>query len=594
MSDPASAPPAPSRAELWLKDRRRGVLAVLVGAALLLRIAAWVELRDTPCVHAAEWTQTDMHFFDEWARAIARGDWLSNAEYHPVMEWQKECARQLFAEQPEQRRLYSGTDEQAARGLWNRWSGGKQFHQEPLYVYLVAITYKIFGHEPRAVFLWQAALGVLSTVLVYLLARRLFGDLAGAIAGLLSVFYAPLMLNELALLRTSLTTFIGLALALGVDQALERGTLRAWFLAGLGFGVALLCQTTFGAFILGAAVLLVLKHRQDRRLLLRLGGVTAAGILLGISPLVVRNVSVGSPALGWASVGPFTFLMNNEASDDPDIGTQTMTPAQVRIMSRTEGRMSAIVAESLKSHPSGGWTWLLARKFAKFWHGYEEPDNQNLYYARKWSSTLNCSVPFAWISPLAIVGLALAAKDPKRSALLMAYILAGVAISVLAFPVSRYRVPFVEAMLPFAALTVVRALEWASARRWKPLAIATVSLVALGFWVARPLPAIHPLIYPAEYVAPYGYFWYPRMQAATSPGEALLVMERSLRVEPPELSQLAKRPPRVSTYQVELAGLYAGIYRTYADLLAATGRKEDAERATLFSKLLTAVSTLRP
>jgi 4-amino-4-deoxy-L-arabinose transferase-like glycosyltransferase len=592
----APAPPIPlQRAELWLKERRRFILAVLAAASIAIRLLTWAQLSDTPCVHAHEWSQTDMHFFDEWARAIAAGDWLSNAEYHPLMEWQKDVAKQWFGENPGERALHPGTEEEAARGLWNGWLGGKRFHQEPLYVYLVAITYKVFGADARGVFLWQAALGVLSNLLIYLLARRCFGELAGVIAAVFALFYAPLFFYEFALVRTTLTVFIGLGLAWLADRALEKGALREWFLAGLAFGAALLCQTTFATFILGSAILLVLRYRQDRRRLLRFAAVMAAGVAIGIAPLVIRNVAVGAPALAWSGVGPFTFLSDNEASFDPAAGSQGLSESQVRIMGRTNGRMSAIVEECLKSHPSGGWLWLMARKFAMMWHWYEEPDNQNFYYSRLHSSML-AHAPFTFfvISPLALVGLALASTDLRRSALLFLMVVGGVAVGVLALPLSRYRVPFVAAMIPFAAFAVVRAAMWASSRNWKPLAVLAAATGLLFAWTSRPLPPGHPLIFVAEYVAPYGYFWSPRLQKARSAGEALQIMEASLRVEPPELAELAKRPRIVSSYQVELAGAYVRIYRTYAQVLGAAGRKEDAERALRFSELLGTVAGLVP
>ena len=80
-----------------------------------------------------------------------------------------------------------------------KWAGGSTFYQEPLYAYLMAVTYKIFGGDHRWVFLWQLVLGVLTNVLIYLLARRMFGDLVGTVAGALAVLCSPMMFYELIL-----------------------------------------------------------------------------------------------------------------------------------------------------------------------------------------------------------------------------------------------------------------------------------------------------------------------------------------------------------------------------------------------------------
>ena len=54
--------------------------------------------------------------------------------------------------------------------LWDDWYGQKRFHQEPLYPYLVAATYRLWGDDVRHVFAWQLLLGWETNVLIYLLA----------------------------------------------------------------------------------------------------------------------------------------------------------------------------------------------------------------------------------------------------------------------------------------------------------------------------------------------------------------------------------------------------------------------------------------
>ncbi len=609
--EPAPVLTASQRAEAWLKGRRRFVLAVVIGASILLRLIYWLEMRNTPCVAAHEWTQTDMHFFHEWSQTIAKGDWLSNGEYHPLMAWQRVCAQQWFDENPDDRANYPGTDvwvlqpngikerrlsDETSRALWNHWFGGKQYHQEPLYVYLVAFTYKIFGPNVHWVFLWQMMLGVASNVLIWLLARRYFGDLAGAVAAVFAVFYVPLLFYELALVRTTLTAFIGLALALITDRAVEKSTVRDWFLAGLACGVSLLCQTTFATFIVGSAVILVIKHRKERPRLWKLGVVMAAGVLVGISPFVVRNVIVGAPTLGWASVGPLTFLSDNERTFQPEYGPGGLTPPQVRIMGRAHGTMGPIVVESVKSRGVGGWIALMAQKFSMMWQWYEMPDNQNLYFYRRYSSVLaNTPFTFFILSPLALIGLGLAARDFRTCALLYVMIIAGVAVGVLALPLSRYRVPFVAAMIPFAALTVARLAGWAASREWKRFGVTLTAAAVVFIWTARPLGENTPLIRAADYGAPYGYFWAKKCDAATgNPAAQAAIIEESLRVEPPELQRLATRPEKVSRYEMELAGAYRPVYAYYAGLLLAAGRTEEAQRVLKLVQVLAAIAALIP
>lgn len=130
-----------------------------------------------------------MAYFDTWAGSIMNGDWLSANIKPPIHGWHEAMAEEFFNQHPEAAsRIFA---EAAKRGLtpvqvvWERWLGPGRFYQDPLYPYLIALTYSLFGPDHRIVFGWQLALGVLNVLLVATLARRFFGELAGTCAGIL-------------------------------------------------------------------------------------------------------------------------------------------------------------------------------------------------------------------------------------------------------------------------------------------------------------------------------------------------------------------------------------------------------------------------
>jgi len=51
---------------------------------------------------------------------------------------------------------------------------------------LVGLTYWLGGPDPRWIFAWQMLLGMASNLLVYLVTRRCFGDLAATLAGFMA------------------------------------------------------------------------------------------------------------------------------------------------------------------------------------------------------------------------------------------------------------------------------------------------------------------------------------------------------------------------------------------------------------------------
>ena len=119
-----------------------------------------------------------------------------------------------------------------AQLLWNRWAGGKRYYQGPLYPYLVAVSYTLWA-DVRCVFIWQMVAGLLVNVLIYLLARRLFGELAGTLAWLMACLYAPLLHTELILLRETLVVLAAVGMVYLADRAAEQKKFIWWLLAGL-------------------------------------------------------------------------------------------------------------------------------------------------------------------------------------------------------------------------------------------------------------------------------------------------------------------------------------------------------------------------
>jgi hypothetical protein len=105
-----------------------------------------LELGATPFARLEQWRDSDIHVYDDWARTIAAGDWLSATVRVPMHSWHRGVARQYFEEHPDARA--SIEREAASQGrdpdelLWARWMHVPQFYQDPLYPYLVALTYR--------------------------------------------------------------------------------------------------------------------------------------------------------------------------------------------------------------------------------------------------------------------------------------------------------------------------------------------------------------------------------------------------------------------------------------------------------------------
>jgi hypothetical protein len=586
--EPPPRPPgdsaADARIEAWLRARRRRVVLGIAVVALVLRGFCFLELLNSPFVSLHEWDQTDMNTFHRWAQTIAGGDVWSRTVRPPLHSWHREIAAdyaRIFPDRWAELCTEVGTEDPdaVARRLWERWCGGGRTYQGPLYPYLVALTYRLLGASVVGVFLWQTALGVASTVLIYLLAQRLFGELAAVVAAGLALLYGPLMFYEFVLLRVTLIVFAGLLIVFQLERACESRRVLPWLWLGLMLGASVWLKVHFALMVVAVLALLVVRLRRQRD---RLGPATAAcvaGVLVGFSPVVVRNLAAGAPPLALASNGPATFLISN--AGDVQSSYWGMRYA-ARILGETDSALLPTAVATLKTHPSlGSYLVLLSGKLADTWHWFEHYNNANFYYAQLHSPLLrSLPVSFGLIAPPAIIGLLLGLRRFGRRAALYCLVLANLAVVVFFFGFARFRLPLVAAVLPFAGFAVARLVGWLLTRRWVAAGAVLVACGGLSLWTMSPLTEECCLVRFADAEVGYRYYYHPLMRSALQQGDlasALQASGEALRTRPPVIQALGpSRPPR-ARHEAQLAALYATVHQRHAELLQQAGRTAEAE-----------------
>ena len=568
----------------WLARRRGAVLAVILAVSAAERAVYFREIQAGPLLWQHLWTQTDMSYYDAWARQIVAGDGLSRRVEPPLHFWHQKIAVDYFHEHPQDPLAPPagrGTvDISNVRALWNRWCGGGRFYQDPLYPYLLALTYRIAGPDVRAAFLWQLAAGVLGNILLWLLARDAFGDSVAAVTALLALLYAPTLFYEMILLRDSLVVCAGLALAFLAGRQMARGTPRGWLVLGLACGVAVSLKSHFAVFAAGVAAAAFLRGRVRPRTRRPAVGLLVLGTALGLAPLMARNVAVGLPPLVPATNGTVTFILANAA----DAGTTDWGIGHAAAILAASGNRSwPAVAATLRTHASpAGWLRLWGRRFAAAWYWFEAPNNENFYYYRLYAPVLRVlPLTFTVVAPLALVGLALA--WPARRRCLALYLLVGVSLAVVVgtFVLSRYRVALAAGLLPFAALTLVCVGRWLAGRSLGRAAAAAAAVAGIAVFTARDRPAGTTRVRVSDVLAAYQTYYLPRAKEAEARGDfaaSAAVFRESLLHEPPEVRRLGPgRPPRGGG-EMALSSLLSRIHSGYADRLRAAGDSAPAAR----------------
>ena len=112
-------------------------------------------------------------------------------------------------------------------------------YRPPLYPLLIATTYKVCGHRPDAVRLWQALLGTATCGLLFAVGRRLGGTRVGLIAAGLAAAYPLFIFFAGILMAETLLVFLTVAVLLMVLRFEEEASApRA---CALGLALGLLC-----------------------------------------------------------------------------------------------------------------------------------------------------------------------------------------------------------------------------------------------------------------------------------------------------------------------------------------------------------------
>jgi 4-amino-4-deoxy-L-arabinose transferase-like glycosyltransferase len=163
-------------------------------------------------------------------------------------------------------------------------AGEPERQQPPLYYLLGAVISKLTGGDPRLIRLLSVALGVLTILTVYLVARRLFPSrpllalgTAGVVALLPEVQYLAGAVND-----DNLAWLAGALLVLAGVTVLQSTTLTNRLALGAGFAVAIAVLAKETVWVLAALVVMVVVVRFWKR-------IRAVHVLALIAPTVVLD-----------------------------------------------------------------------------------------------------------------------------------------------------------------------------------------------------------------------------------------------------------------------------------------------------------------
>ncbi|UCE02083.1 MAG: tetratricopeptide repeat protein [Candidatus Latescibacterota bacterium] len=378
----------------------------------------------------------------------------------------------------------------------------------PLYPHALSWLYRLFGADPFVARVAQSVLGVVDVALLYLVARHLFGVLAGTLATVLFALYGTLLLYEgLLVLEPLLLTLL---LSAFCALVLMRGSARA-LVSGAALGAATVAR---GTALLAAPVVVwaLWNTRASGRsasLWRREIALCFAVWFLVLLPVLVRNHRAGGGVVLTTNVGVNFYAGNGPGANGrfrQPPGVQFFTAPLAHVARQDASLPSALAERALTVEAVAGtkhaadssawlarsWSWiqaqptqflfLLARKAGLVLQSREIGQIESPEFHRQRLAPLRLFfVDLLILLPLAAFGASWALRQRRPgTSMVLGFAIATLLPCVLFFVTARYRVSAVPYLALLAGVGAATLVEWGRARRWGLVVAAGLLLLLLA------------------------------------------------------------------------------------------------------------------
>ena len=387
------------------------------------------------------------------------------------------------------------------RVLEGDWSlGPGLYFLSPLYIYFLAAGLAL-GGTLTFVRVAQIALGTAAVAFVFLTGREWFGRRAAWIGAGLAALTGLFTFYEALIFQAALDPVLTAAALYALTRGVRSDDRRWLVLTGVLFALATLNRPNM---LLPAAAVMALLAVQRRWI----GAATiAAGLAIGLSPSLARNVVVSGQWTVSSSHGGLNFYIGNHDNATgfyrlipgirPDISGQSDDVR--RVASQALGR-AVSESEASQYFYDQAWSWIgrepgaaIALTIRKIGYVFAAQHIALPYsypfYVYDARTILRLLPVGPWLLiPVGLVGLVAAApRGERRSYLVWLSFVPVYAIAVALFFISeRYRLPLLVPLVVGAGAAIDMAMRAVAARQAQVLVVPAIAIAILGAFANWP------------------------------------------------------------------------------------------------------------
>jgi Flp pilus assembly protein TadD len=368
------------------------------------------------------------------------------------------------------------------------------FFVSPLYVFFLALVFKVSGDSLMAARIVQIMLGTAAVAFLYLTARQWFVERIAPIAAVLFVLAGFFTFSEIVFLQSALDPFLTSCTLFFLSRTQVDDRRRSLAAAGISMGLFVLNRPNALVFGLAAPVLIAIAtwrrpagRTPVSRIRLAAGrpAIYLAGLLFVLAINALRNYAASGEAVLISSHGGLNFFMGNHAGADgtyhriagitPSIAGQARDAQRVaeEAMGRpmSTGEVSSyfylLAGDWITEHP-GSAIRLFLRKIAILINRTSVALNYSYEFYRQEPTLLRFLIVGPWLLvPLGLVGQFLPSQRAGWPGFwVWASFIPIYGLSVAMFFVSdRYRLPMLVPLCITSAATIGWLIDRMRARR---------------------------------------------------------------------------------------------------------------------------------